>query len=177
MTSRSPGRAAKPKRVAAITADLLEAVRIPCVLVDALHDRLPHLVIDDVAGGAMATRHLVDLGHERIAFIGDKPPDEYRFDSSRDRTRGFQQALAGAGLPVRDGYVREGTPSRHVARAKLIDDGIGFEPLRLTAREAPRGLYLRRGERREHLIAAGIDHGHRRSPVTSRWMHRFDVRR
>jgi DNA-binding LacI/PurR family transcriptional regulator len=97
--------------------DLLAAVRLPCVLVDALHDRLPHLVIDDVAGGAMATRHLVELGHERIAFIGDKPPDEYRFHSSRDRTLGFQQALADAGLPVREGYVREGTHSRHVARS------------------------------------------------------------
>jgi DNA-binding LacI/PurR family transcriptional regulator len=101
--------------------ELLQAARIPCVLVDAMHDRLPHLVIDDVAGGSLATRHLIDLGHERIAFIGDKPPDAYRFDSSRDRTIGFEQALRDAGLTVRDGYVREGTPSRHVARSIAVE--------------------------------------------------------
>jgi len=95
----------------------LEAARIPCVLVDAMHDRLPHLVIDDICGGMLATRHLINLGHQRIAFIGDKPPDAYRFDSSRDRTLGFERALGEAGLSVREGYVREGTHSRHVARS------------------------------------------------------------
>lgn len=97
--------------------ELIEHARIPCVIVDAFHPRLPHLVVDDVAGGTMATKHLLDLGHERIAFIGDKPPDEYRFHSSRDRTIGFERALAAAGLSAPEGYVREGTPSRHVARS------------------------------------------------------------
>lgn len=95
----------------------LEGARIPCVLVDAVHPTLPTLLVDDVAGGELATRHLLELGHERIAFIGDKPPDRYRFHSSRDRTRGYQRALERAGVPVRPEYVREGTQSRHVARS------------------------------------------------------------
>jgi len=90
---------------------------ISAVLVDARHEALPSVVVDDVAGGELATRYLLELGHRRIAFIGDKPPDEFRFDSSRDRTVGYERALAAAGVPVRPDYVREGTQSRHVARS------------------------------------------------------------
>ena len=64
----------------------LRAESIPCVLIDARHDGLPSVVIDDVAGGELATRHLLELGHRRIAFIGGKQADPFRFQSSRDRT-------------------------------------------------------------------------------------------
>jgi len=94
----------------------LRAARLPCVLVDAVHPSLPSVAVDDVAGGTMATRHLVELGHRRIALIGDPPP-EFRFEWSRDRTHGYQRALAGAGIDVRPEYVREGTQRLHVARA------------------------------------------------------------
>jgi LacI family transcriptional regulator len=95
----------------------LQAARIPCVLVDAPHATLPSVLVDDVTGGALATRHLIELGHRRIAFIGDKPPDRFRFDSSRDRTDGYEGALARAGLERRPEYIREGTQSRHLARS------------------------------------------------------------
>jgi LacI family transcriptional regulator len=94
----------------------LRAANVPCVLVDAQHVSLPSVVVDDVAGGEMATRHLIELGHRRIGFIGDTPP-EFRFDWSRDRTRGYQGALERAGIELRPEYVREGTRSMHVARS------------------------------------------------------------
>jgi LacI family transcriptional regulator len=95
----------------------LQAAHLPTVLVDAPHDSLPNVVVDDVAGGEMATRHLLELGHRKIAFVGDKPPDPFRFHASRDRTTGYEQALGRAGVPVRPEYVRAGTHSRHVARS------------------------------------------------------------
>jgi len=95
----------------------MRAMGIDAVLVDARADGLPAVVVDDVHGGRLATRYLVELGHRRIAFIGDKPADEFRFHSSRDRTIGYEQALAEAGIPVRPEYVRAGTHSRHVARS------------------------------------------------------------
>lgn len=95
----------------------LRSSAIPCVLVDARHDDLPSVVIDDVAGGELATRYLVELGHRRVAFIGDKPQDPFRFQSSRDRTNGYERALAAASIPVRPEYVREGTQNRQVARS------------------------------------------------------------
>jgi DNA-binding LacI/PurR family transcriptional regulator len=94
----------------------LQAARIPCILVDAVHPALPSIAVDDVAGGDIATRHLVELGHRRIALIGDTPP-EFRFDWSRDRTRGYERALQAAGIDLRPEYVREGTRLLHVARA------------------------------------------------------------
>jgi DNA-binding LacI/PurR family transcriptional regulator len=109
----------------------LQAARIPCILIDAPHPTLPHLVVDDVAGGELATRHLVELGHRRIAFVGDKPTDHYRFRSSRDRTTGYERALARAGLEMRPEYVREGTQSRHLARS-IAEELLGL-PERPTA--------------------------------------------
>lgn len=106
----------------------LRESRLPCVLVDAPHPALPNVVIDDVAGGEIATQHLIELGHRRIAFIGDKPADPFRFDSSRDRTRGYERALDRAGLERRPEYVREGTQRLHVARS------IAVELLRLVER-------------------------------------------
>lgn len=95
----------------------LAAAQIPCVLVDAPHPDLPTVLSDDVAGGELATRYLLELGHRRIAFIGDNPPDRFRFHSSRDRTKGYVDALERAGVSPRPDYVREGTQSRHVARS------------------------------------------------------------
>jgi DNA-binding LacI/PurR family transcriptional regulator len=94
----------------------LRAADIPCVLIDAMHPAFPSIGVDDVAGGEIAARHLVELGHQRIALIGDPPP-EFRFAWSRDRTRGYQRALAAAGIEARNDYVREGTRLPHVARA------------------------------------------------------------
>jgi LacI family transcriptional regulator len=99
----------------------LEAAEVPCVLVDAPSATLPNVVVDDVLGGEVATQHLLDLGHRRIAFVGDKPPDEFRFHSSRDRTEGYERALAGAKLSVRPDYLRAGTHNRHVARSIAED--------------------------------------------------------
>jgi DNA-binding LacI/PurR family transcriptional regulator len=101
--------------------DRLRSARLPCVLVDAPHPAFPSFVIDDVRGGELATSHLVELGHRRIAFVGDKPPDPFRFTSSRDRTRGYELALARAGIERRPEFVREGTDSHHVARSIAID--------------------------------------------------------
>jgi LacI family transcriptional regulator len=52
------------------------------------------LNFDNFEGGRLATRHLIELGHQRIAFIaGDADhPD------ANDRLRGYRQALDDAGL-------------------------------------------------------------------------------
>lgn len=106
----------------------LQSAGIATVLVDGRVDGLPSVVIDDVEGGAMATRYLLELGHRRVAFIGDKPPDGFRHQSTGDRTAGYLGAIAEYDVPVRPEYLREGTHSRHVARS------IAEELLRLPER-------------------------------------------
>lgn len=88
---------------------------VPVVLANFRHDSLTHTYIDDVAGGYMATKHLIELGHRRIAFVGDPRVNPYGFTSSADRCRGFRSAMAESALPVPLEYVKEGPHARHVA--------------------------------------------------------------
>jgi DNA-binding LacI/PurR family transcriptional regulator len=90
---------------------------VPVVAIDSRIEGVPAVVIDDVEGGRLATRHLVGLGHQRIAFIGGDPDDPLGFTSAADRERGFREVMADAGLPVDESLVRHGTHAREVALA------------------------------------------------------------
>ena len=96
-------------------AEALRAADAPVVLVDAQHPRLPRVVIDDELGGEMATRHLLELGHERIAFVGDTSDPAYGFVSSRLRHAGYRKALEAAGVEPRPELERTGPHGRRVA--------------------------------------------------------------
>jgi LacI family transcriptional regulator len=96
-------------------ADAFLAARAPIVLVDAHHPRLPSIVIDDARGGRLATEHLIELGHERIAFVGDTSDPGYGFVASERRLEGYRAALDAAGIPLRDALQRFGPHGRRVA--------------------------------------------------------------
>ena len=67
---------------------------LPLVLVDFEADDLPAVVIDNQNGARAAVEHLLERGHERIAFVGadtDHP-------SLRARLEGYRLALGAAGL-------------------------------------------------------------------------------
>jgi DNA-binding LacI/PurR family transcriptional regulator len=84
---------------------------VPLVAVDAALTGVPHTVTDDVAGGRMATEHLLSLGHRRIGFVGDRhlpARTDLGFTASQQRLCGYQQALRGAGLEYDTGLVRRG---------------------------------------------------------------------
>ena len=85
---------------------------VPLVAVDAALTGVPHTVTDDVAGGRMATEHLLTLGHRRIGFVGDTRHLTARthlgFTASQQRLCGYQQALQNAGLEYDAGLVRRG---------------------------------------------------------------------
>jgi LacI family transcriptional regulator len=89
---------------------------LPAVLVDVRHGSLPHVAIDDVAGGRLAAEHLLAAGHERIAFIGDLEDNPFGFASSERRLRGLQAALAAAGLSIDADHVKRAPYGREAAR-------------------------------------------------------------
>jgi LacI family transcriptional regulator len=93
----------------------LREADVPVVLVDARGPGVPMIVTDDVKGGRMATEHLLELGHERIAFIGDHPDNSFGFTSSSAREVGYRAALSDAGIAVTEAYVRYGSHDRAVA--------------------------------------------------------------
>jgi LacI family transcriptional regulator len=91
----------------------------PIVLIDTDHPALNmfhRLTVDDVAGGQVATEHLLQLGHTKIGFVGDLIDNPFHFTSSRDRYFGYRQALEAAGIPFRPEYYSEDRHGRHKAR-------------------------------------------------------------
>jgi len=94
---------------------------VPIVLVDRENPDLPSVHIDDEAGGRLATEHLLELGHTRIAFVGDIEENPYGFDSSARRRRGYAAALHDAGVAIDPALVRTGPHGRDAARALARD--------------------------------------------------------
>jgi len=92
---------------------------VPVVFID-VHTpsvaTMPRVVGDDVAGGALAARHLLDLGHTAIAFIGDAVEDPFGFTSSRDREQGLTSELATAGVSIPTAWIGHGAHGRYEAR-------------------------------------------------------------
>lgn len=110
-------------------AALLARAPVPVVFID-VHtpsvSGMPRVIGDDVAGGALAGRHLLDLGHRRIAFIGDAIDDPFGFTSSADREIGFRRELATVDLELPASRIGHGAHGRYeareLARRMLADD-------------------------------------------------------
>jgi LacI family transcriptional regulator len=76
------------------TRDRLERLRsngVPVVLVDrqSKDHTFSSVAVDDVVGGRLAVRHLVDVGRRRIAYVGGPPS----IRQVADRLRGARQAV------------------------------------------------------------------------------------
>jgi DNA-binding LacI/PurR family transcriptional regulator len=86
---------------------------VPLVTVDAIAAGVPQTVTDDVAGGRLASEHLLSLGHRRIGFVGDTmrgaaAVSGLGFIASQHRLGGYRQALAAAGVGYDPALVRRG---------------------------------------------------------------------
>lgn len=80
-----------------IEADVLRAnlpAGLPVVVLGGSVSGHGSVDIDDAAGAAAMTRHLVGLGHRRVAFVCGPAPNA----DARARRDGYRQALAEAGL-------------------------------------------------------------------------------
>ncbi len=83
-------------RVGALYLPHLTELKAPIVLINNQHPgEFAHsVVIDNVTASRAATAHLIQLGHKRIAFIGDR----FGFQSDTERYAGYRQALELADL-------------------------------------------------------------------------------
>ena len=85
------------------------------VLLDRVSPRpeICSVSVNDVHGGEQAVRHLIEMGHERIAFVGGP----WALTQMQDRFRGGVRALTEAGRPA--GALRRfETPSPTVAAGR-----------------------------------------------------------
>jgi DNA-binding LacI/PurR family transcriptional regulator len=108
-----------PPSTAAVEA--LRTAPVPVVFIDVHTPSIAtmHRVIgDDAAGGALAARHLLELGHRSIGFIGDAEEDPFGFTSSRDRHSGMADELSTAGVTIAPNWMALGAHGRYEARER-----------------------------------------------------------
>lgn len=114
-----------------ITAAQLKALPVPVVAVDRVPDRYdgPSCALDNFRVGQLATRHLAELGHRRIAHIagpiGARP--------ARDRLDGYRATLKEYGLK----YARVA----HASTAWSCDDGYSAMRQLLQDAERPTAVF------------------------------------
>lgn len=65
---------------------------------------LPTIDSDNPRGAQLATEHLLELGHRRIAMLTGRPD----LQSARLREQGYRDAMAAAGVPVDERLVEDG---------------------------------------------------------------------
>jgi DNA-binding LacI/PurR family transcriptional regulator len=110
----------------------LRAKGIPFVVFDPtaeLPDDVPFVGATNWRGGQSATRHLIELGHRRIAMISG--PDEVQ--CCRARLAGYTSALLEAGLPTDAGLVARAPLSR--------EDGYAAARTLLSRPDRPSALF------------------------------------
>ncbi|OLF19410.1 LacI family DNA-binding transcriptional regulator [Actinophytocola xanthii] len=97
----------------------------PVVLVDAHSGDASRcsVAVDDVLGGQLAATHLLESGHERIAFVGGP----LSVPQVRDRHRGACRALAEAGRAAEALVVLE-TGALQVAEGRLAGERLAALP-------------------------------------------------
>jgi DNA-binding LacI/PurR family transcriptional regulator len=102
-------------RIPKVRLTRIKKLDIPLVLVDNNLPNVPCVYIDDVAGGKMATEHLLSLGHRRIGFIGDNAHTDLGMSASEDRYAGYLMALEEAGIEPNFDLVARGPHSSEAA--------------------------------------------------------------
>ena len=95
-----------------VLAELRQSA-LPVALVDLWAADFPCVNPDNYHGGFVATRHLLEQGRTRIAFLGTSQ----RHYSIRQRVEGYQQALFDAGLVLPAAYRIEVPPVKDIEQA------------------------------------------------------------
>lgn len=116
-------------RVGALYLPLLSEMMVPIVLVNDQHPgAFAHSVmIGNLEGSREAARHLVRLGHRRIAYLGDK----FGYQSETERLGGYREALEAADIPFLPELVVHGDGKPEAAMRAM--DKLLALPNRLTA--------------------------------------------
>jgi LacI family transcriptional regulator len=80
--------------------------KLPVVYFDRLPPscRGPAVMVNNLEGAFEATRHLIELGHRRIAII----TGPVAVSTAAERVEGFRNAMGMAGLPIPEGHLQSG---------------------------------------------------------------------
>ena len=94
---RVDGIVVTSSRVGAAHLPLLAQMMVPVVLVNNQYpgEYVHSVMVENVQGMRSAAQHLIQLGHRRIAYVGDS----FGYQSDAERLTGYRQALDSAGIP------------------------------------------------------------------------------
>jgi DNA-binding LacI/PurR family transcriptional regulator len=132
-SKRVDGVIVTSSRVGALYVEHLERIGVPIVLINNHSEhggRYTYGVsVDNQHGGCLATTHLIEQGHRRIAYISR--PSDYK--SNLERMAGYRLALDRASIPFEPALVVRGT-----GRA---DGGEGALPVLMALDEPPSAVF------------------------------------
>jgi DNA-binding LacI/PurR family transcriptional regulator len=126
---RVDGIVVASSRVGSLYASALGEMAIPIVLLNNQSSgTFAHAVtIDNIDGGLQATKHLIRLGHVRIAYLGDR----LGFQSDSERFAGYRKALKQARIRFEANLLERGDgkiPGARDAARKLLALGPEVRP-------------------------------------------------
>ena len=98
-------------------AQMARGVKVVCVDRPAAGLEVDSVSVDNRAGAANAVRRLLEGGHRRVAYLGDRQ----EIWTQRERFAGYVEALAAAGLDADPALIRHGLRS-HREAAEAIGD-------------------------------------------------------
>ena len=113
-----------PDRIARFVED---GFPIVCLDRDVKSQSVPLVQVDNKRGARMATEHLLELGHRRIAHVAGAP----ELGISAQRQKGYRDALAAAGLAHDPQLVATGRFTEdggYEATRSLLDSGPSSPP-------------------------------------------------
>jgi len=106
----------------------LHALDKPLVGVGGPLPGVPTLHVDDEGISALATQHLISLGHRRIGFLGGNEETDVDFRVPTHRRTGYEQALHKAGIQIDDNLCVGAdftTPQAYAAAKQLLGNPAG----------------------------------------------------
>ncbi len=99
-------------KVPSLLIDKLGNYNIPIVFIDYFpsNKKVSIVAVDNLHGGMLATQHLIELGHKKIAFIGG----DIEHPSIKDRFNGYKLALEKASMSFHERLIdtEEDYPAR-----------------------------------------------------------------
>jgi len=97
------------------TLSALKELRDRVVVIGRHEVNFPAALVDNIGGATKAIQHLIDLGHQKIAFIGGPQKSATMID----RLKGYESALAQNGYPLKKNRLKWGdlTPESGYAAA------------------------------------------------------------
>ncbi|MGE5604473.1 MAG: LacI family DNA-binding transcriptional regulator, partial [Bacteroidota bacterium] len=83
------------------------AMRKPVIFVATKHPQsnLPFIKVDDEKAAYDATSYLIEKGHRAIGMVSGTRTDQI---ASTPRVKGYERALSGHGIPIRENYIAYG---------------------------------------------------------------------